>query len=76
MADRTASLVQAAQPLLELVVCRIQRRVLVGGMRLHPNERRTRAGQFDLVRAIVLPWDREILVDGELSPNPKYDGLA
>ena len=21
---------------------------------------------------IVLPWDKEILVDGELSPNPKY----
>lgn len=25
--------------------------------------------------AIVLPWDREILVDGELRPNPKYAGL-
>jgi uncharacterized protein len=24
---------------------------------------------------IVLPWDREILVDGELRPNPKYEGL-
>lgn len=23
---------------------------------------------------IVLPWDREILVDGELRPNPKYKG--
>ena len=23
---------------------------------------------------IVLPWDREILVDGELRPNPKYSG--
>ena len=23
--------------------------------------------------AIVLPWDREILVGGELVPNPKYD---
>ena len=23
--------------------------------------------------AIVLPWDREILVDGELVPNPKYE---
>jgi uncharacterized protein len=23
---------------------------------------------------IVLPWDREILVDGELVPNPKYEG--
>jgi hypoxanthine phosphoribosyltransferase len=22
--------------------------------------------------AIVLPWDREILVEGELAPNPKY----
>jgi hypoxanthine phosphoribosyltransferase len=21
---------------------------------------------------IVLPWDKEILVDGELVPNPKY----
>ena len=25
--------------------------------------------------AIVLPWDREILQDGELLPNPKYHGL-
>ena len=25
---------------------------------------------------IVLPWDREIFVDGELRPNPKYAGLA
>ncbi|MBC8089248.1 MAG: hypothetical protein H7Z40_18435 [Phycisphaerae bacterium] len=25
--------------------------------------------------AIVLPWDREILADGELVPNPKYAGL-
>ena len=24
---------------------------------------------------IVLPWDREVLVDGELSPNPAYDGM-
>jgi hypothetical protein len=24
--------------------------------------------------AIVLPWDREILVNGELVPNPKYGG--
>jgi len=24
---------------------------------------------------IVLPWDREIFVDGELRPNPKYAGL-
>jgi uncharacterized protein len=23
---------------------------------------------------IVLPWDREILIEGELVPNPKYDG--
>lgn len=22
--------------------------------------------------AVVLPWDREVLVDGELVPNPKY----
>ncbi len=25
--------------------------------------------------AIVLPWDREILIDGDLRPNPKYAGL-
>ena len=25
--------------------------------------------------AIVLPWDREILIDDELRPNPKYTGL-
>ena len=24
---------------------------------------------------IVLPWDREILIDGELRPNPKYAGF-
>jgi hypothetical protein len=24
---------------------------------------------------IVLPWDREIMIDGELRPNPKYLGL-
>jgi hypoxanthine phosphoribosyltransferase len=24
---------------------------------------------------IVLPWDREVLVDGELLPNPSYAGL-
>jgi hypoxanthine phosphoribosyltransferase len=24
---------------------------------------------------IVLPWDREVLIDGELQPNPKYSGL-
>lgn len=24
---------------------------------------------------IVLPWDREVLQNGELVPNPKYDGL-
>ena len=26
-------------------------------------------------QAIVLPWDREILSDGALVPNPKYKGL-
>jgi uncharacterized protein len=26
-------------------------------------------------RVIVLPWDRELLVGGELVPNPKYAGL-
>jgi hypothetical protein len=25
---------------------------------------------------IVLPWDREVFVDGELKPNPKYVGLV
>ncbi len=25
--------------------------------------------------AIVLPWDREVLIDNELRPNPKYAGL-
>ncbi len=25
--------------------------------------------------AIVLPWDRESIVDGELRANPKYEGL-
>ena len=25
---------------------------------------------------IILPWDREILVNGELVPNPKYGGSA
>ena len=30
---------------------------------------------MELENSIVLPWDREILVDGELSPNPKYEGL-
>lgn len=25
---------------------------------------------------IVLPWDREVFVDGELQPNPKYVGLV
>ena len=25
--------------------------------------------------AIVLPWDREILVDHDLVPNPKYEGM-
>jgi hypothetical protein len=24
---------------------------------------------------IVLPWDREILLEGDLVPNPKYDGV-
>ena len=24
--------------------------------------------------AIVLPWDREVLIDGALVPNPKYSG--
>jgi hypoxanthine phosphoribosyltransferase len=24
--------------------------------------------------SIVLPWDREVLVDGELVPNPSYAG--
>ena len=24
---------------------------------------------------IILPWDREVLVDGELAPNPAYAGL-
>jgi hypoxanthine phosphoribosyltransferase len=24
---------------------------------------------------IVLPWDREVFLDGELRPNPKYAGL-
>jgi uncharacterized protein len=24
---------------------------------------------------IVLPWDREQILDGQLIPNPKYDGL-
>ena len=25
--------------------------------------------------AIMLPWDKEVLIDGELSPNPLYEGL-
>src|SRR5205085_10662561 len=25
--------------------------------------------------AIVLPWDREVLVNGELVPNPTYEGM-
>ncbi|MFI5311902.1 MAG: phosphoribosyltransferase [Gemmatimonadales bacterium] len=40
-----------------------------------------RTGAFDpdyyaleTERVIVLPWDKEILVDGELVPNPKYNG--
>jgi uncharacterized protein len=24
---------------------------------------------------IVLPWDREVLIHGELAPNPKYEGV-
>jgi hypothetical protein len=24
---------------------------------------------------IILPWDREVLVDGELLPNPAYEGI-
>lgn len=27
---------------------------------------------LETAATIVLPWDREILVDGELLPNPKY----
>jgi len=30
---------------------------------------------FETEAAIVLPWDREQIVDGELRPNPKYAGL-
>jgi uncharacterized protein len=25
---------------------------------------------------IVLPWDREVMVDGDLVPNPMYEGLG
>jgi uncharacterized protein len=25
---------------------------------------------------IVLPWDREVMVEGDLVPNPMYEGLA
>ncbi len=25
---------------------------------------------------IVLPWDRETILDGQLMPNPKYEGLV
>jgi uncharacterized protein len=25
--------------------------------------------------SIVLPWDREMFVDGELVPNPRYEGI-
>jgi hypothetical protein len=28
---------------------------------------------LDTPAAVVLPWDREVLVDGELVPNPKYE---
>ena len=30
---------------------------------------------MEMASAIVLPWDKEILVDGELVPNPKYAGM-
>lgn len=30
---------------------------------------------FNTQAMIVLPWDRELFVDGELRPNPKYAGL-
>lgn len=30
---------------------------------------------FETEAAIVLPWDREAIVDGELRPNPKYEHL-
>jgi hypothetical protein len=30
---------------------------------------------FSTQAMIVLPWDREIVRDGELQPNPKYVGL-
>ena len=30
---------------------------------------------FSTQAMIVLPWDREIFVNGELRPNPKYVGL-
>ena len=29
---------------------------------------------LETAATIVLPWDREILVNGALVPNPKYDG--
>jgi len=28
---------------------------------------------LETAATIVLPWDREILMDGDLVPNPKYD---
>jgi hypoxanthine phosphoribosyltransferase len=31
---------------------------------------------FETEAAIVLPWDREAIVDGELRPNPKYAHLT
>lgn len=31
---------------------------------------------FTTQAMIVLPWDRETFVDGELQPNPKYVGLV
>ena len=30
---------------------------------------------FETEAAIVLPWDREHIVEGELRPNPKYEHL-
>ncbi len=29
---------------------------------------------LDTESTIVLPWDREVLMGGELIPNPKYKG--
>ena len=30
---------------------------------------------LETAASIVLPWDREILVNGDLVPNPKYEGI-